>query len=241
MEQRFEIKKKELFFAIECFTEKNDFSLLEKEKNALEFLTQLAKKNLINLYLISGAEKSKAIEYFKKSQLQNYFEEQNYFFVTNEYIDSKNEFDRQRHLESLNTNANYFDYYFKQVVLLEFLNNKQYKDEEMVLLGKDLLFDAFYTTRFSKIDFVLMKENLSMRGEKIQKEINGLNYFELSPESMSKVISWDFPAQNFTQLEKIVFDDISKSIIGNNLKQNIIKQMQNQKPAEKSPTKKLVK
>ncbi|MEM4709627.1 MAG: hypothetical protein QXT97_01390 [Candidatus Diapherotrites archaeon] len=203
----------------------NNLDLPESAKVSFEFLNSLKEQKILDFYLISGFEEKKALEFFKSCPLKDYFDLEKFFYVDQKYLDSKTEIDKQRYVESLSDNKNFIDHYFKQIVLSDFIVNKKVDVKELVLLGNDLLFDAFYTIRFSKVDFVLLSSKVSMRGKAMQKEIGGLNYFSFSKDDFKRVIEWDFPKQNFFELEKFVFDDIAKGILGENFKENLQKSL----------------
>lgn len=223
------VVKKHLFFSLECFLKDNTLDLPENAKKSFEFLNSLKSQNIIDFYLISGFEEKKALEFFKSFSLKDYFSLENFFFVDQNYLDSKSEIDKQRYFEALSGNENFIDYYFKQIILKDFIANKKIDAKEMVLLGNDLLFDGFYTMRFSKVDFVLLSSKVCMRGKPLQNHVSGINYFSFVEEDLRKIIEWNFPQQNFFELEKFVFDDIAKGIFGENFKENLQKSLNEKK------------
>ncbi len=85
--------------------------------------------------------------------------------------------------------------------------------ENSVLFGHDLCFDGFYTARFSKVDFVLVKEALSDRDNPIPEKINGLNYISITDADLKNVMLWTFPKADLRYLENYTFNKLKQELI----------------------------
>lgn len=213
------LKKRHIFFALEnVFMPPGSAMPSKKMLSLLEFLHGLSEKGMIHLYLVSGLHGDKARKKLEQLGLSKYFSDAKFFFVTHEYIHAKAEVDRDRHLESLKNDPDFLDHYLKQAVILEMVGSGKISKEESVLVGNDLMFDAFYTSRFSGIDFVLVKDSLSLRGEPVKDEISGLNYISMEKGDFKKILYWEFAKNDIAALEKRIFDEIGKALIGDKIK-----------------------
>jgi hypothetical protein len=194
------------------------------EKKSASFVSSLskyAKKNKIELYLISGYHERVAKEKFALGKLSKYFDEKHFIFVNEHYISKKSEDDAKLHKKNLEDNPNFVDSFFKQVVLSEIIAEKNILPSDVLLLCNDAWVDAYYTTRFSKVDFALLQDNVCDRGKKIDP-ISGLAYFSLSIGSVKFLLS-SFPVVDFSALDKYVYDEMKRVLVGSSFKDAVVK------------------
>jgi hypothetical protein len=186
---------------------------IEKTKDFSEKLINYFKENNIEFYLLSGHHEKIAKEKFENSYLKDLIPIERFIFVDDNYIQKKEEQDKQMHLENLEKDENYKDSYFKQVFIQEQLLKKNIDKKNAVLLCKDIWVDGYYTSRFSKIDFALFKNNLLNKGVKTQL-VSGLIYYDLDIFQVKELIE-NFPVIQTYQLEKIVNEEIRKKLLEN--------------------------
>jgi len=80
--------------------------------------------------------------------------------------------------------------------------------DETVLICHDIWFDAFYTTRFSGVDFVIVRNSLSERNRLMAAEIKGINYVKLKETDFTKLILGKFPKADIRFLENYIFNKL---------------------------------
>jgi len=138
-----------------------DYSPNPKRVSAfVKKLTGFCKKENIDLYLLSGFHEIIAKKEFKKSGFEKYFDKGHFLFVDEEYISNKADIDEKIHRESLEKDPEFVDSYFKQIVIQKIIEKDSVPNESVLLLCNDIWVDAYYTTRFSKVDFALFEENI---------------------------------------------------------------------------------
>jgi hypothetical protein len=190
----------------------NDFVPIEKKtERFVENLCEYCKKNKIELFLISGYHKDVAVQKFSHSFLKKHFLENQLKFVQEEYIENKQEADKELHLKKLENDPEFNDSYFKQVFMKKFIEKNNLLPEDVLLLSDDVWVDGFYTIKFSGVDFAIFEENITERGNKTER-IPGLVYFNLDFESV-KVLINDFPEMDTSNLEKFVFKKMSEVLM----------------------------
>jgi len=191
----------------------NTYSADEKRvKELIKKLYNFCKEKNIELYLLSGYHEKIAKKEFKESELGKYFDKKHFLFVTEKYISDKADVDEKIHRDSLDKDPGFVDSYFKQVAINEVKTKTAFEQDEILLLCNDLWVDAYYTTRFSKVDFALFEENLQERGN-VADRISGLAYFSLDFDSVKTLLT-EFPNVNLKELDKFVFNTMKKVIMG---------------------------
>ncbi len=184
---------------------------LKRAKEFMKNLSEYCKKNSIELILVSGFHEKIAKQKLAKSFVKKYFDAQHFFYVDEKYLISKNDADEKMHRENLERDKEFNDSYFKQVLIQQFLHDNKIDPREVLLLCNDIWVDAYYTTRFSKVDFALFEENLCDRGKRTEL-ISGLAYFNLDFSSV-KLLLEKFPLQNLCALDKYVFETMKKALL----------------------------
>ena len=182
-----------------------------------KFLTEMrnfCKNHGIEMILISGFHENVAKERFAKSIIRDFFDKQHFFFVDDGYISSKQVEDAKLHRANLEKDKEFNDSYFKQVLIQQFMHDNSIKPNEILLLCNDLWVDAYYTSRFSKVDFAIFEDNVRERGNKADR-ISGLAYFNLNFNSV-KLLLENFPQVDLTALDKFVFEKMKAVLIDPN-------------------------
>jgi hypothetical protein len=188
-------------------------------RDFLEKLTSFANNNGIELYLISGYHKNAAEKKFTDNKFGEYFDKKHFIFVDDEYISNKAEMDKKLHTDSLIKDPEFNDTYFKQVIIQRILKEKDLNERDALLLSDDIWVDGYYTTRFSKIDFALFELNLLDRGKPANR-LSGLAYFNLDFDSVKTLLE-NFPKTSNIFLEKYVFEEMKKVLVGDDVKDSI--------------------
>ncbi|HZX20083.1 MAG TPA: hypothetical protein VFF13_03655 [archaeon] len=210
------IVKKNIFFVpndILIMGAVNDSISKKKTSKLLGFLKGLQEKKLVELFLIFGLHDERAKQKIKENSFKDFFKKENIFVVTDEYINSKEEIDKARHLEQLEMDPNFLDEYFKQHVLMNLFKEGKVSKENSVLIAHDVFFDGFYSMRFSNADFVLVKESLSDRNNPLPAQISGLNYIDLSEADFKRILMWKFPTPDLRFLETYVFNKLKEELL----------------------------
>lgn len=205
--------KKVCFIEFEGILESNEKYVANTKlvKSFLSELSSFCKKNSIELILISGFHHKIALEKFNKSFIKNFFKKEQFFYVDDNYLNSKTETDKKLHIENLKKDKEFNDSYFKQVLIQQFLFDNNILPSEALLLCNDIWVDAYYTTRFSKVDFALFENNILDRGKTTQR-ISGLAYFNLDSVSV-KILLENFPNVDLTILNKFVFKKMQEALL----------------------------
>jgi len=183
----------------------------QKARTFLKELTNFCNINKIELILISGFHHKVAEAKFNRSFLKSFFKKDKFFYVDDNYLNSKAEVDKALHVENLKKDKEFTDSYFKQVLIQQFLFDNKIKPEEVLLLCNDVWVDGYYTTRFSKVDFAVFEDNLLDRRNLIDR-ISGLAYFNLNFSSV-KILLENFPNVDFGPLNKFVFKKIQEALL----------------------------
>ncbi|MDD3159528.1 MAG: hypothetical protein PHQ98_01000 [Candidatus ainarchaeum sp.] len=170
-----------------------------------------SKENNIKLYLLSGHHEKIAKEKFNNSFLKDFFSEDEFIFVDDNYIQNKHETDKMIHESNLEKDIEFSDSYFKQIIIQKILKELNLENSDALLFCKDVWVDAYYTTRFSKIDFALFETNLLDRGKKTDL-ISGLVYYNFDFNKVKELIE-NFPKLYTAQLEKKVNDEIKNVLL----------------------------
>ncbi len=203
------IAKKHLFF---CLTDVlisgsiNQKVSRAKVGKALSFLKGLEEKGLVELFLFSGRAEEKMRAKISENGLEKFFEPKRIFFITKEYIDSKEQVDKERHLANLDADHDFADEFFKQHLLKTMLEEGKIERGKTVVIGHDIWFDAFYTMRFAQVDFVLVESALSERNRSMPARIQGLNYAEVTESDMKRLVLGKYPKPDLRFLENYIFN-----------------------------------
>ena len=205
------VVKKNFFFCLDdilLFKEGNK-KVTEKEViDLLSFMQGLEKEGFVELFLLAGLQEEKAEEKIKNHSLDQFFKKENIFHVNKEYVESKEELDKERHLAQLEKDPFFDDKFFKQTVLMNLLKENKITNENTALICHDIWFDAFYSIKFSGVDFFLVEKNLSERNHLIPEKINGLNYIDFKESDFKKIILGKFPKQDILFLETYIFNKL---------------------------------
>lgn len=183
----------------------------QKTRTFLKKLTDFCSINKIELILISGFHHKIAEEKFSRSFVKSFFKKEKFFYVDDSYLNSKTEFDKKLHMENLKKDKEFTDSYFKQVLIQQFLFDNNIKPQDVILFCNDVWVDAYYTTRFSKVDFAIFEDNVLDRGKRIDR-ISGLAYFNLEFDS-AKILIENFPTTDLSALDKFVFKKIQEALL----------------------------
>ncbi len=185
------------------------------EKKVKSFLTKLcafAKKNKMELFMISGHHESVAKDKRACLKMSKCIGEDRFICVDEKYITDKPEMDEKIHRDALSKNPEFIDTYFKQVMIQKILSEKKIAPNDAVLLSDDVWVDGYYTMRFSKIDFAILEDNVMDRGKKINK-LPGLAYFTLDFNSVKQLFE-NFPKTDNSALDAYVFEEMKKVLVG---------------------------
>ena len=183
----------------------------QKSEEFVKQLTFFCKEKEIKLILLSGIHEKAAVEKFNSSFLKKYFSDEDFFYVDENYINSKSELDKKLYLKKLHEDSSFEDSFSKQVFMTDLLSKNSFSPKEALLLCNDVWVDAYYTTRFSKVNFALFMDNLKNRNNPADL-ISGLIYFTLNFSEVISILE-SFPLVDTTALEKLVFEEIKKSLI----------------------------
>jgi hypothetical protein len=185
----------------------------KRVESFLKKLSNYTKKEKIKLYLLSGYHEKVAKKKFDESNLKKYFNKEYFFYVDEEYISKKADVDKKIHIDALQTDPMFVDSYFKQVAMQKIVDEQSIPKEEILLLCNDIWVDAYYTTRFTKVNFALFEENILERGNKTER-VSGLAYFSFEFNSVKQLIE-DFPKVDLGPLGKFIFNIMQKVIMSN--------------------------
>ena len=227
-------KKRFLFFVPEdvLFSGPVNGSIsFEKNLGVLEFLKDLESKGIVELFLICGRERAKASDEIAKNGLDRFLRKENIFFITDSYLNSKEEVDRERYVSNLEKDPGFIDEFFKQRVIMDLNASGTVSREECVLIGHDLWFDGFYTSRFSGIDFALIRESLSERHVPSQDIPKWIHCIDFTIFDFTSLILGKQPKQDTKMLETYIFRKLSRELVDPKELAGMVKKVQ-EKQAE---------
>ena len=220
------IAKKNLFITPEDILIKGEINReIDKGKTEtiMGYLKDMQEKGWINLFLVTGLHDEKGKEMLEENGLYEFFRKENCFYVTKSYIHSKEEIDKQRHLQNLEQDPDFVDEYFKQKILMDLFEKGSINRNNTILIGHDVWFDGFYSMRFSKVDFILIEKSLSDRNRPIPEKIQGLNYMDFSQADLKKLILGKFPEADLRYLENYSFNTLKEQLFKKGELNKIIK------------------
>jgi hypothetical protein len=206
------LNKNTLFFSLDAVL----FNAINKEKKKKIFelfdkLNFLLESNELQLIFISGLEEKNLRERFSLDFFEK-LSKAKFFFVSKEYIESKAEIEKQAYFNALAKDPFFRDDYFKQLLMQEFIQKNNIQKEKAVFVCHDILTEAYYSLLFSNIDFVLIKNALTFRNQKIDALIDGINFINLNWHDMKKVLLGKLPKQNTKALESFVLNRLKKEL-----------------------------
>ena len=168
-----------------------------------------------HVFVVSGANEKYIKETLAANKLDNYFQKENILYVTQSYIDSKEPIDKERYYIELKKDPSFRDEFFKQYAIdKEIIEKRNIPRENILLICHDLLTDAFYTLRFSQVDFALVKGALSYRHLPIKEVIKGLVYLNMGWKEFRKLLLGKSKKGNTKFLESYVYSRLQKDVIG---------------------------
>ncbi len=171
----------------------------------LENLQKLSEKTgLVKVFVVSGYTKEIMDQKLSESGLSKFFPESHILYVNQEYLDSKEPMDREIYDQQKQKDPLFKDEYFKQKMLDKLSIDLNVPKSSMVFIGHDVWFDAFYSQRFSKVDFVLVKDALANQNQKFERIIKGLNYIHMDWDEIRKILLGKLPEAELDQLKNFI-------------------------------------
>ena len=138
-------------------------------KNLSEYLD--SKK--INLYLVTGLKEDLASKLISQNKLGSYFKKENIISVTNEYLNSFSEIDKELKLSKYKDNPKYVDEYLKIDFIIK--QKPELNNPETLFIGRDIWFDAYYVSKYTNAHVVLLKDILTYNNKPHNKNLNTIN------------------------------------------------------------------
>lgn len=193
----------------------NDPNVNPKQvKSLLKSAQSYAQKQGVILVVISGYTEKVAREKMNEFGLNAYFSPENVFAVHPSYLAKMSEVDRSLYEAKCQDNLQCKDEYFRQVKLLELMEERYIAPENVLLVGHDYWFDGFYTRRFSKVDVVFIESALSSRGKKPEEKIEGLWYASRKWAPIKKIIEGKASKPNYNFLDTYVNITMTSELFG---------------------------
>jgi hypothetical protein len=212
-----DLKKKVVFFGFEDVLVPGKVEKNIDSKKVTEILTNLQelKKSVpaFHFYLMTGHRQEQAEKKLKEFGLDKFFKKENTLFVTDDYVEDKAKVDRERYAENLAKDPKFKDEYFKQVTINELKKELGVSEEEMVLICHELVSEAFYTMRFSKIDFAVIESAQSYLNKKFDEKIKGLTYIKREWPDIKKILLGEKGKPDLTAFEKLIFKKLKESLM----------------------------
>ena len=213
MAQKFE--KTIIFFGLEDVLVKGKLDESFKEKQVKQMLAkakELEDKDDLKIILFSGSSKEIAMQKIKENKLTDYFKKENIRLIDNFYLKQKSDLDRKLYEKNIMENSTFKDEYFKQWTVQQEAEKTDLK--KFLLVGHDILFDAYYTLKFSQIDFVLIKSALSDTHLKSNNLFEGLPYIKRTWADLSKALEGKVKLQNADAFIKMFEKQIALKLVG---------------------------
>lgn len=214
-----QLKKHALVFCLDSVLIPGDIAQKISKGAVEEILNNLHEMELryknFHVFVVSGAKTEEAKSIMAENGLNSYFNGANIFGVTQAYIDSKEPIDKERYEIELQKNPRFRDEFFKQYAIdKEIIEKRGIPRENILLICHDLLTDAFYTLRFSQVDFALVKGALSYRHLPVKEVIKGLVYLNMNWRDFKKLLLGKSKKGDTKFLESYVYSRLQKDVIG---------------------------
>ncbi len=192
-------------------------------KEILKNLSLLEKKVPdFRFFILTGYNQKTGSGLLKKNGLDSYCSKERCFFVNPDYLDSKEKLDREIYEAELKKDPLFKDEYFKQIMVNQLSEKLGIPKEKMVMIGHDLFFGAFYTNRFSGIDFALIRSAVSMRGQKFgQSPVKGLTYINRTWPDIRKLLTGQFPSADYGFLKNAIQSMLARELVSGQTMQQI--------------------
>lgn len=112
----------------------------------------------VNLYLVTGQKEEDVTSILKENNLFDIFKKENIIYVDDKYLSTLGELDIQLRKEKADKDSNYYDQYLK----IHFLkSNSILNSEYTVYVGHDIWYDAYYVSKYTKANVILLTTTLS--------------------------------------------------------------------------------
>jgi hypothetical protein len=212
-----QLKKKAVFFGLDdvlipgCIDAKVNAKEVEKILQNLQALQKKCKNFFWGI--VSGYTKEKGLEKLKEFGLDKFYSEENFFFVTQDYIEGKTDFDREVHKKGLEKDACFQDEFFKKILIEKEIAKRGISKEETIFVGHDALFDAYYLWKFGKIDCALLKESFSEKHKKRKEKIKTLIYIKRNWEDIQKLLLGKYKKPDYAFLETAIVLAIKEELL----------------------------
>ncbi len=160
-----------------------DRGLNIKNYNFFRKLSSFLKKNKISFYLVTGLMKDVGDKVVSDNKLDLIFDSNHIFHVDSDYLDSLSEIDREIRFEKFKKDPNYVDEYFK----IYFLNKikPELNTNKTIFFGQDIWTDAYYVVEYSKVNALLLKQNIFFNKEVYSNDLKTIPTINLSLSEIS--------------------------------------------------------
>jgi hypothetical protein len=163
------------------------------------------------LYLVTGLKEEIANKLILENNLLSYFKKENIISVTDDYLSSFSEMDKEIKLNKYKINNKSVDEYLK----IHFITKVQpeLNNGETLFIGRDIWFDAYYISKYTNANVVLIKEILTYNNKIYTENIETINLVSFSFEDIKKFLE----AKNkfdYTALHSFADNIIYKKIVG---------------------------
>ncbi len=142
----------------------------------LKELSTFAKENKINLYLVTGLKKDIGEKIIADNNLLDYFKEDNIIYISEDYHSYLSDLDLKLRNEKYKDNFNYCDDYLKVHFITK--QKPELNQQSTLFIGHDLWTDAYYISKYTNANVVLINLTLSYNNKPHIKDINTLHVIE---------------------------------------------------------------
>ncbi|HLC37072.1 MAG TPA: hypothetical protein VJK05_05715 [archaeon] len=213
------LKKTHLFIGLEDVlipgNAEKEINLSEVKKIIRNLIQLNEKVPEFDFFILTGLREKEALKRIRNFPFLNEVKDK-IMSVTEGYIDSKEPQDKEFYLKRLNENHEFKDEYFKQTVIQGFIG-KGVGREKIELIGHDVWTDGFYTTKFSNVDFALIKSSLTHLDNPLNQEIPGVVYIERTWKDFKKILLGELKKPSLEELDKYVLNYFRKHLIADEL------------------------
>lgn len=201
-----------------------NIDLLEVKK-ILNNLHELEKRDDtdFNLILVSGLPKEEMLEKLSKYKLEGFFKDKNVYGVAQSYLKQMDPVDKTRYDDSLSKDPDYKDEYYKQYVIKNLINEKQYKKKDVLYIGHDVWVEGYYTRRFNGIDFALIKQAFSRHNIRQSNLLKGLLYVRREWPAIKNLLLGKHQAPDYSLLDKYIEEHLRQHLLGSTALSKYIK------------------
>jgi hypothetical protein len=176
-------------------------------------LVEYSKENKKELFLISGLDKEIGEKIVKEHGIDSYFSKDKIYHIDENYYNTLTDIDKELKEQGKLKEHNYCDEYYK----VYFFNNLfKGKQENCLFVGHDIWTDAYYISKYTKADVVLLKGTLTNNSAPSIMEIKDVRIIDSNFQEIKEYLEKETQF-NYAPLHKYADKLLYQEMIGGSL------------------------